>query len=227
MGRRLVIFGRLPEAGRTKTRLAAAIGDGVATRLYQAFLDDTVSTLRDLAPTELWVPSRPGALASLTARYPGIDVRSQREGDLGERMAHAFASAFRDGVERCIIVGSDHPTLPARLVEAGFEALATRAVAIGPSRDGGYWGVGLKRTAWPAAEGLFEGAPWSTPALEGWTRDRASALGFDVARLPEWYDIDVPEDLDTLRADVSWGSSTGRALARLGAVGEEPEPERS
>lgn len=212
---RLLLFGRLPEPGRTKTRLASTLGEAGAARLYEAFLDDLVERARGVAETELWVPRRPGAEKALTRRHPGLPVRIQSEGDLGARLAGAFERSFDDGVARVVALGSDHPTLPADYPGRAFRALRAAHLVIGPAEDGGYYAVGLRRTAWPGARSLFDGAPWSTPRLLAWTREAARSLGLRHVELPVWYDVDVPEDLDRLARDAVPGTRTARALAEM------------
>lgn len=164
---------------------------------------------------ELWVPDRPHARERLGARYPGIRIRLQPAGSLGERLAAAFARAFREGTDRAVVLGSDHPTLPADIVPHAFRALATTDLTLGPTRDGGYYAIGLRRTAWPAASGLFARAPWSEPTLCEWTRTRAAELGLGRVELPPWYDVDRPEDLRCMARDLREGSATARMWARL------------
>jgi len=212
---RLLLFGRLPEPGRTKTRLAATLGDEGAALLYAAFLDDLVARGREVTETELWIPDRPGAERTLSDRYPGLRVCLQPEGDLGGRLAAAFARAFEDGVDYAVAVGTDHPTLPADHLRRAFRALRGAHLVLGPAEDGGYYAIGLRRVAWPGASGLFEGAPWSAPGLLEWTRERAAALALCHVELPSWYDVDVPADLERLARDAAAGTETSRALASL------------
>ncbi len=167
------------------------------------------------AGVELWVPERPGAAERLGARYPEARIRLQPEGSLGDRLAMAFACAFHEGAECAVAVGSDHPTLPAGLVERAFDELPVVPLVLGPSRDGGYYAVGAYRDAWPAARGLFVGAPWSQPELLAWTRARIASLRIDCTELPEWYDVDRPEDLSRMAGDLAEGSATAVAWARL------------
>jgi len=212
---RFVLFGRLPEPGHTKTRLAPAIGSEGAAILYEAFLDDLVGLEVGVADRELWVPDRPGAIHRLGLRYPRLRVRLQPAGDLGGRLRAAFDAAFEEGVDHAVIIGSDHPTLPAELVRRAFHGLRTADLVVGPTLDGGYYAIGLRRYGWPDAAGLFEGAPWSTPDLLEWTRGQATNLDLCHVELPDWYDVDTPADLERLRADVAPGSATARALAGM------------
>ncbi|WP_419943551.1 TIGR04282 family arsenosugar biosynthesis glycosyltransferase [Candidatus Palauibacter sp.] len=224
--RRLLVFGRLPEPGHVKTRLNPRLAPAVAAALYEAFLDDAMRLAPPGVATELWVPDRPGAVERLGARYPAARVRLQPEGALGDRLAMAFARAFSEGVGRAVAIGSDHPTLPAEFVTRAFRVLAGRHLVLGPTLDGGYYAIGLRRAAWPAAEGLFADAPWSEPALCDWARARAVTLGLRHAELPDWYDVDRPEDLVRMEGDLMEGSATARAWARLGlACGAAPDQE--
>lgn len=216
--RRLMLFARLPEPGRTKTRMTGgALDAGAAAELYQAFLDDCVELCREVEAEdrELWVVRRTGAERVLGSRYPDLELRWQPEGDLGARLKGAFATAFSEGADRALIIGSDLPTLPGDHLRRGFERLAERPLVLGPARDGGYYAVGLRRSAWPRAAGLFRDIPWSTARVLEATRARAAWLGLRAAELPTWYDVDEPRDLDRLRRQVDAESATGRALARL------------
>ncbi|WP_423930044.1 TIGR04282 family arsenosugar biosynthesis glycosyltransferase [Candidatus Palauibacter sp.] len=224
--RRLLVFGRLPEPRYVKTRLSPRLTPGACAALYEAFLDDAMRLAPRGANVELWVPVRPRAVERLEARYPAARVRLQPEGSLGDRLAMAFACAFREGTGRAVAIGSDHPTLPAEFVARAFRALTTRELVLGPTRDGGYYAIGLRRAVWPAAERLFADAPWSEAALCDWTRASAAELGLAPAELPTWYDVDRPEDLSRMEGDLLEGSATARAWARLGlARGAAPDQE--
>lgn len=216
--RTLVVFGRLPEAGLSKTRLVPALGDEGAAELYRAFLDDTIASATAIAPTELWVPPRPGARERLARRY-GVTVREQRGRDLGGRLADAFERSFAGGSDYVAVLGSDHPTLPAEYIERLFRALVGAHLAVGPTHDGGYYAIALRRYCWPRARGLFAGAPWSTDRLLEWTRARAESLDLCHVELPLWYDVDEPADLERLREDAKPDSRTARALASLAERG--------
>jgi len=217
---RVLVFGRLPEPGTTKTRLAPALGERGAAELYRAFLDDAIALSSTDASHELWVPDRPDAVATLSARYPHVRVRLQTDGDLGEKLIDAFERTFKDGVDYAVVLGSDHPTLPTDRMPRALRALRAAHLVLGPTRDGGYYAVGLRRYAWPGAAGLFEGAPWSSPDLMDWTRARAQALDLCHVELPDWYDVDRPPDLQQMADDLRPGSATATAWEALATVWE-------
>lgn len=214
-----MVFGKRPCAGRTKTRLAPALGPEGAAELYRAFLDDVLASARSVpgAVVELWIAGPdPGPLAD---RYGDVPLRRQSGDDLGERLEGAFEAAFAEGAERAVVVGSDHPTLPADHLALAFETLDRATAVVGPTPDGGYWALGLRAGAWPDGRGLFRDIPWSTGRVLEATRRRAGELGMELRDLPAWYDVDVPEELHRMRRDLVPGSATARALRRLDPPG--------
>lgn len=222
--RRLLVFGKRPTPGRAKTRLAPLLGEEGAAELYRAFLSDVLAAARrvDVDEREIWMPS-----AGETGAVPvherldlsGFARRRQPEGDLGVKLRSAFEAAFREGADRVLVVGSDHPTLPVEVLDRGLEALSSAQVIVGPTADGGYYALGLAVGAWPEAAGLFEGVPWSTSRVLETTLRRAGRLDLDVVELPEWYDVDEPADLRRLRGDVAGESATARCLERFRRAG--------
>jgi glycosyltransferase A (GT-A) superfamily protein (DUF2064 family) len=65
-------------------------------------------------------------------------------------------------------------------------------VVLGPSDDGGYYLIGLKKSR----RELFERIDWSTERVLEQTKQRARELNLEVASLPTGYDVD---DAATLR----------------------------
>lgn len=193
---RTLVFARDPEPGRTKTRLIPALGAEGACRCYVAMLETMLERLARHAkgPVELWAdraPQRP-TLARCAERY-GMTLRTQCEGDLGERMVHALEATLATG-DLAMVVGSDVLGLgPEHLVQAAA-ALAGGADAVfAPARDGGYGLVGLSR---PAPE-LFDGIDWGTSVVMTQTRERYGTRS--VVELDTVWDVDEPDDLACLR----------------------------
>jgi glycosyltransferase A (GT-A) superfamily protein (DUF2064 family) len=50
---------------------------------------------------------------------------------------------------------------------------------------------------------LFEGIPWSTPGVAAAVRERAAAIGVVLEAPGTWYDVDTPDDLRRLAADLA------------------------
>ena len=190
----LIIFAREPIPGAVKTRLAAEIGDHAAAELYETMLQDVLKTSRQLSGVETVVfwDCEEESLPLLAERYRCC-ARRQSPGDLGQRMQAAFEEMFANGCGICCIIGSDAPDLPLSYIQEAYRLLATQQtdVVFGPSRDGGYYLLGL-RQVWPQ---LFADIPWSSADVLEQSLAAALDSGLTVAQLPEWQDIDTLEDL--------------------------------
>jgi hypothetical protein len=185
---RIVVFGRQPEAGRVKTRVAGGIGSTAAAEVYGELLGHTIDVVqRSGLPwiLSLAAPAEPGWRETLPVE---VEVEVQVEGDLGRRMHACLQQWFADGADRVVIVGSDIPGLTPGHLRSAFERLGDRAVVLGPASDGGYWLVGQRA---PGVD-CFSGVPWSSPETLAATRRRLDDLAV------EWGEIDPLSDIDTI-----------------------------
>lgn len=191
----LIVFAREPLPGRVKTRLAAAIGDQVAAERYEAMLQDVLETAGQLEGAEVVVywSCEEGSLQNLAGKYR-CSSRRQGPGDLGGRMQGAIGEMFAGGCEVCCIIGSDAPDLPLAYIRRAFQLLESGQsdAVFGPSRDGGYYLLGLSRVC----PELFVDITWSSPAVLGQSLAAARKAGLATALLPEWQDIDTVDDLN-------------------------------
>lgn len=180
----LLVFAREPRPGRVKTRLARHLGEERACRVYEQLLRRTLEAAAAVkAHRYLYLP--PGD------RYPqeGFTAARQAGGDLGARMAAAFAECFARGHRRVVLIGSDCPYLTVNILRRAFDLLADHQVVLGPARDGGYYLVGQRA---PGGD-LFSGIPWSTGRVFALTRERLEERGWSFALLERLEDIDELE----------------------------------
>ena len=191
----VVVFAREPLPGRVKTRLAAAIGEAAAARVYAALLEHTLAVAAETA-IDLVVSYAEGPSPAWTADH-AQRWEVQRGGDLGERMRDAFARRFGEGCDCVVIVGSDCPPLRQEHLTGAVDALEDAPVVLGPSADGGYWLVGQRR---PGVD-LFSGVPWSSPGTLAATRQRLESLSAAWVELDKFDDVDTGDDLHTALAD--------------------------
>jgi uncharacterized protein len=188
----LVVFLKAPRPGAVKTRLAVAVGAEAAVGLYRVLAEQVMrATEPQGAYRRLVFFDPPHAVDEVRAWLGDEALIPQEEGDLGRRMAGAFAEAFRRGASRAAIIGTDAPAVSRALVVEALEGLDGHDVVVGPARDGGYYLLALSRPQ-PA---LFEGIPWSTPSVLQATLARASALGLRVRQLEAAADVDTLEDV--------------------------------
>ncbi|MEP6801062.1 MAG: TIGR04282 family arsenosugar biosynthesis glycosyltransferase [Acidobacteriota bacterium] len=219
----LVLFARVPVAGRVKTRLAPRLTNEGALRLYRAFLEDAARLYGAFPAWEPVLAAEPDRDApELAALFPAPWRReSQHAGGLGERLAAAFSREFALGAPAAVAVGSDHPALFRQTVADALDRVASGGAAAIPAEDGGYCAIAFSADS-PWEEALRE-IPWSTDAVLETTRLRLAACGVELSMLPSGYDVDRPDDLDRLRRDLSardpqspdFPAATARALAEL------------
>ncbi len=211
----LLLFAREPEAGRVKTRLASSLGDEEAAMLYAAFLEDLSGSLG--GPGEwrgvlLHEGAAPGPF--LRRRFGASwTFRPQGEGGLGERLARAFHESAYRGAPAAAAAGSDAPALRRRDVAGAFSALSGSDLAVAPSPDGGFSLLSVGRFV-PVPE-LLAPVRWSSPGTLADLLSSAASLGLAVSILPEVPDVDVPEDLARLRADIEADPLLAPATSRL------------
>jgi uncharacterized protein len=201
MGRSVVvIMAKQPEVGQTKTRLCPPLSPAGAAELYAALLNDTITLVSRLRGIRLAVAvTPPAAIDALRPSVPGDAILVPVEGtDIGVCLSQATGHLFADGFCHVLALNSDGPTLPAAYIEQADALLGPSDVVLGPSEDGGYYLVGLRR---PTPD-LFRDIAWSTARVTTQTLERAAALGLSVALLPPWYDVDTAADLERLRAEL-------------------------
>ena len=158
----------------------------------------TVQQARALACTiEVWYV---GGSTELMQAWLGKDLcyREQPSGDLGNRMGEAFRSAFDQGYQSAMIIGTDCPEITTALLAQGFAALKNKVVVMGPAIDGGYYLIGLQRLV----PELFVNIAWSTVTVLQETLATADRLQLSPRLLPYLSDIDLPIDLQYL--DPRW-----------------------
>lgn len=195
----LIIFTRYPEPGKVKTRLVPALGEEGASDLHRRMAELTINIARQVDLPELRIQVHyDGGDPELMKGWlsADVDLRSQGEGDLGERMRRAFETAFSDGMQKALIIGTDSPFITHQLLRLALFKLKTSDMALGPAVDGGYYLIGIrKQAAAQALPGIVSGIPWGTGEVFGRTLRKAQELGLNVYQTEMLCDIDRPEDL--------------------------------
>lgn len=191
--RTLLVFVKYPRPGAVKTRLVPALGPEDAAELYRVLAERVLEATspRRGEYERLVFYDPPEAAEAMRSWLPAGRLRRQGSGELGARLADAFARAFGRGAGRVAIVGSDVPSLGREDVKAAFDALDAADLVLGPAHDGGYYLVALREPR----PFLFEGMAWSTASVMSDTLARAASGGLSVCRLGSRRDVDTLEDL--------------------------------
>ena len=204
----LCIMAKAPEAGQVKTRLCPPLSPEGAAEISRCFIRDKAAQVREVAGAEPVLAYAPDTAAFVfQALAPGFTLLPQGGGDLTARLLSVLDRLFAEGFDAAIMIDSDTPTLPTGLLERAVSVLTAgeHDLVLGPSEDGGYYLIALRR---PCPQ-LFEGIPWSTPAVLEETLRRARTLGFRTLALHPWYDVDTGDDLARLTAELAVGAGGG------------------
>ena len=205
---------RQPVAGSTKTRLVPRLGPQGAADLYECFLLDALDLVRTIDDvTPLVAVSPPDAGEYFEDVAPDLAQVAQIGSSLGQRLDHVLTSCLADGYAQVVAINSDSPTLPSAHVAEAFDRLLDESVdvVIGPADDGGYYLIGWKRSH----PELVREVVMSTPDVLRDTLDLAARSGVSVSLLAPWYDVDEPEDLERLEADLDRDAAMGRHTRRF------------
>ena len=152
----LVIMAKAPKIGQVKSRLANQIGAFAAYKFYYDTMKNTIFKLSDSRWT-ISIAITPDLVLKSKKPWKGAkNLISQGGGSLGKRM-EKIMSAMPRGPK--VIVGTDIPHIQKKHIERAFAALNFSDAVFGPSFDGGFWLVGLKRR--PKVIKLFANVRWS------------------------------------------------------------------
>jgi len=194
----LAVMTKAPLAGRVKTRLVPPLSPEEAAQLNICFLRDTAAAIAKACGTTargVGVYTPIGAETAYIDILPGdFELLPQRGEGFGQRLSFATEDLFQCGFASVCLIDSDSPTVSADVYAEAVEMLSKDGdrVVLGPSDDGGYYLIGLKRNH----PQLFERIDWSTEHVLEQTKQRARELSLDVSVLPTGYDVD---DAATLR----------------------------
>ncbi|MBW2192772.1 MAG: TIGR04283 family arsenosugar biosynthesis glycosyltransferase [Deltaproteobacteria bacterium] len=197
---RLIVFTRYPEPGTTKTRLMPVLGAKGAADLQREMTEHTLSEVTELLESRELI---------VEIRYNGGDERRMRNwlgpkyiyhpqcsGDIGRRMQRAFEETFEDGVKRAVLIGTDIPDINQALLERAFTDLKQNDAVLGPARDGGYYLIGLQRSALSrTGRDLFADMTWGADNVFEKTLKVAKRLEIRFSLLDVLEDVDCPKNL--------------------------------
>ncbi|MFL6089371.1 MAG: TIGR04282 family arsenosugar biosynthesis glycosyltransferase [Aeromicrobium sp.] len=192
---RVLVVAKAPQPGRTKTRLAATVGDVRAAELSAAALLDTVRACREAFGTSRCNLSLAGDLddavdaARLQAALAGWTIRSQTGGDFGDRLARAHQEI--DGP--VIQIGTDTPQITPNALQGVVDLLDGADAVLGPATDGGWWVLALND---PRHAACLRDVPMSIATTGEHTLAALRGRGLAVALAPEMHDVDVAADAE-------------------------------
>lgn len=147
MKRALIIFTRVPIAGKTKTRMMPDLSPDKAAEFHSCVLKDMEEEFSNLN-ADIFIYFKKDVKDVTTALediFPGKKLCEQNGTDLFDSMNNAFEDLINRGYEKIVLIGSDVPEILKSDVEEAFRLLEEKDVVFGPSKDGGYYLVAMKK----------------------------------------------------------------------------------
>ena len=197
---------KAPRAGLSKTRLSPPLSQEEAATISRCFLKDRIAAIDALSQKDpvivgiaIYTPvGSESVFAELLPR--SFKIIAQREGGLGTRLLGATEDLFSVGFSAVCLIDSDSPTLPFHYLRDLSTLLKEPKdqMVIGPSLDGGYYALGLRR----AHTRLFEDITWSTDRVYSETVERSKEINLPAITLPAWYDVDDHPSLNRLLCEL-------------------------
>jgi hypothetical protein len=201
----LTVMAKAPRPGKVKTRLCPPLTLDQAAVINVCFLRDTTENIAAVSASGVsagivsYTPVGDEALFDnlLPADFALIP---QRGDGFGERLFATAEDLLACGYSSICLIDSDSPTVPAAAFEQAVAELARPGdrVVLGPSDDGGYYLIGLKRIH----SNLFESVNWSTATVFAETIAAANTANLETVILPLWYDVDDAATLKVLTAEL-------------------------
>ncbi|MFZ1455093.1 MAG: TIGR04282 family arsenosugar biosynthesis glycosyltransferase [Saprospiraceae bacterium] len=189
---KLIIFIKNPIMGKVKTRIAAGCDDAQALTIYKKLLEITRKITNSLKVNKYLFYSD---TISLNDDWDNDDYikKQQTDSDLGHRMLHAFQTCFNaqsNFISKVIIIGSDCPYITPALIDNAFSVLDDHDIVIGPTLDGGYYLLGMKKLH----QELFYNVNWSSETVFTSTLEKIKNSGLSYGQTELLNDIDTYED---------------------------------
>lgn len=184
---RLAIMARKAQSGQGKRRLAATLGDDKTLLIYKELISHTAkAVLGSKLPAVVFFYPEVGDKDIWTEGQFDYELQPHVQ-DLGERIAFCMKQALdRSNDNGAIVMGTDCPYISSDLLQQASKSLETHDAVIGPSTDGGYYLLGLKKFD----SSIFKLSAWSTNTVAAETRNKIAALHWSLAELPTLEDID-------------------------------------
>ncbi len=201
----LLIFAKYPEPKQVKTRLYPDISYEHAAGLYRAMVEDICDSVCDSSDFDAIVYFTPEAKQEAFQEWliSRLTLKVQHEGDLSERLTSAFDEQFNAGYKNVAAIGADCLILSEQEIGNAFRELDTNDAVVGPTKDGGYYLIGLSRMI----PELFSNISWSSEQVFSQTKRILHSLRLQSRTLELKYDIDTYDDLKRFVGDSCDGNA--------------------
>lgn len=186
----LFLFAKAPIAGKVKTRLQSDCSADQAAEIAKVLLEESIIKAKEHWPGKLYLSVALDIdhpfLQKMLTKY-SIELVLQGDGDLGLKMHQTFEEFGYPAA----IMGCDAPHILPEDLHLTYDLLANGKSVLGPSKDGGYYLIGLGE----AQKELFLNKEWGTSSVLDSTLQTAQKEKLDLELLQPLNDVDEWQDL--------------------------------
>ena len=188
----LILMTRVPIPGKTKTRLETHFTPEQCAKLHTCFIKDIYETA-SAVDADIFVYYTPYKYRHILSGILGSKalLRPQIDGGLGDRMLQTIKECLSEGYDKCLLIGTDIPTISEEMLTTAFFKLDENEIVVGPTFDGGYYLIGMKK----AYNEIFDNTFYGVKSVFENTMLHIRNLGVSCSVINEWYDIDTFTDL--------------------------------
>lgn len=189
-----IVFTRIPVENKTKTRLQPYYTGKQCVGLHTAMLKDMAETVKRLdSSIKTYIYYLPDGDVNIIKNIFGdaLIYREQTGETLGDKMYNAISEVISEEVEAVSLAGTDIPKLSSTDIENSFETLLEKDIVLSPTKDGGYYLVGMKK----ANKDIFNIEGYGGNTVFEKTKSRIEALGLSLGIGTVHRDIDTKEDI--------------------------------
>ena len=180
----LIIFAKYPEPGCVKKRIGSVIGMDKSAELCKAFINDLINenSEKDYDIYLSFIGHK--YKEDYRTMFPNAILYVQRGNDMSSNVRY----------ENVALIGSDVPDMKSDKVIEAFNALESYDVVLGPSNDGGYYLVALKKP-----HDIFTGLPWGDQNLLDVQIGLLKSKNLTYALLDKLHDVDDITELKAIK----------------------------
>ena len=204
----IVLMTRWHSIYRCKNRLAKGIGADKAAKIQAKLTTHTIKVAKEIQKE---------GLADVKVAIDGIGIQAAKKwalinkiqkivtqgpGNLGTKMKRQFLKTHSEKNlshqirNPILIIGSDLPSISHFELIQAIQILNHKEMVLGPSKDGGYWLIGLSNKLLnPLCAWLFSGITWGSDKVLKETIRLASLNQIDYQLLQTKNDLDNIMDL--------------------------------
>lgn len=186
----LLLFAKAPIAGRVKTRLQRHCTPEQAAEIAKILLQESLRKVTQVWPgpvsLTVWLDQDHPFLLEMAAKY-NVTLSLQAAGDLGAKMH----SALQQFGYPAAVMGCDAPHVTDASLLQAYTSLSAGESVLGPSRDGGYYLIGLSESM----PSLFTNMAWGTDTVLRETLDRVNQTTLTMRQLAALQDVDEWPDV--------------------------------